>query len=57
VYQLPPDNPKDRARELLRAAAQLAAAPSFDDDWFLARVAAYVQVQAEQLLDACAATA
>ena len=39
---------QDRARELMRAAAQLSGAG--DEDWFIARVAAYVQDVAEALL-------
>jgi hypothetical protein len=37
-----------RAQELLRAAAQLERAG--DEDWFVVRVAAYVQDLAEALL-------
>jgi hypothetical protein len=37
-----------RARELLRAAAQLEILG--DEDWFIVRVAAYLQEVAEQLL-------
>ena len=37
-----------RARELLRAAAQLSGAG--EEDWFIARVAAYLQDLAESLL-------
>ena len=44
-----------RARELLHAAAQLAGLG--DEDWFVVRVAAYVQDAAEQLLQVQSVTA